>query len=80
MPARGAKNTGASGSATAARWRAAGLDEDGCAAAGGRVELRDGGGQAQLVGVAGVDAADQRVDQPLERLVAEPLAHERRRW
>ena len=41
----------------------------------GGVELRHRGREAQLVGVAGVDAADQRIDQALGRLVAEPIAH-----
>jgi hypothetical protein len=33
--------------------------------------------QAELAGVAGVDAADQRVDQPIQHLRAEPLLDER---
>ena len=68
----GAKNTGAVGSATAARCARQASISDARAAAGRGVELRHGGGQAQLVGVAGVDAADERVDQALGHLVAEP--------
>ena len=33
--------------------------------------------QRQLVGPAGVDAAEQRLDQPVDHLVAEPLADQR---
>ena len=40
--------------------------------AGGRVELRHHRGEAQRPGVARVDARDERVDEPLEHLVAEP--------
>jgi hypothetical protein len=35
-------------------------------------DLRSHGPQAQVVGIAGVDAADQRADQAVEHLVAEP--------
>ena len=35
------------------------------------------GGEAEPVGVGGVDAADERIDEPLVHLVAEPGAHER---
>ena len=55
----------------------AGLDERGSAAADRCVELRHRRGEAEVVGVAGVDPADQRVDQSLERLVAETGAHHR---
>jgi hypothetical protein len=47
------------------------------AALRGSGELRCGGADAQVVGVARVDPAEQRVDEPLEHLVAELLAHER---
>ena len=77
MPPRGAKNTGRAGSATAARWARQASTRAARTAADGRVELRDRGRQAEPVGVAGVDAADQRVDQPLGGLVAELVAHER---
>ena len=45
--------------------------------AGGGGQLRRGGLDAQRVGVAGVDAAEKRVDQPLVHLVAETGPHQR---
>ena len=42
-----------------------------------RGQRRHRRGQRQLVGPAGVDAAEQRLDQPVDHLVAEPLAHQR---
>ncbi len=46
--------------------------EQQAAVAGQRVgELRGDGAEAQVVGVAGVDAADQRPDQAVQHLVAE---------
>lgn len=51
--------------------RAGGLDER-AAVAHRRIELRDRGAQRDLIGVAGVDAAEQRLHQPVHHLVAEP--------
>ena len=44
-----------------------------------RQDCGTGRGQRQRVGVAGVDAAEQRVDQPVDHLVAEARSDERRR-
>ena len=52
----------------------AGADEARVAGAGGGVELGDHGGQAHGGGVAGVDAAEQRVDEVVDHLVAEAAA------
>lgn len=40
-------------------------------------QRRHGGDQGQVVGPAGVHAAEHRVDQPLHHLVAEPVADQR---
>ena len=41
-------------------------------------EARHGGGERELVGIGGVDPADQRLRHPLERLAAEPARARRR--
>jgi len=51
--------------------------DDAAVGAGRRGQVRRGGLEAELVAVAGVDAAEQGVDQPLEDLSPEPPAHER---
>ena len=73
MPPRGAKNTGP----PARWWRGAQpRDEVAIALRRGR-ELGRDGSHAQPVAVAGVDAAEQRVDEPLEHVVTELRAHQR---
>ena len=43
---------------------------------GRRRELGDGGGEAELLDVSGVDASQQRTDQALEHLVTHPTTNE----
>ncbi len=40
-------------------------------------EARHGGAEREIVGIGGVDAADQRLGDALERLAAQPPPHER---
>ena len=56
------------------RVRAASPTSDGDAAPAG--ELRDGGPRGEQPRVAGVHAAQQRLDQPVDDLVAEPGGHQ----
>ena len=51
--------------------------EDHVGRGGRRSKLRRGRSDAERVRVAGVDAADERSDQPVEHLVAQPRAHDR---
>ena len=74
MPPGRAQNTGAPGGPRGRRAPQP-LDQR-ARALGGRRQLRGGGPQREAVGVAGVDAAEERVDEVFEHVVAEPGADE----
>ena len=78
IPPSGASNTGPAGAAAAWRRVRARRQQQAAATAGERLHLGHGA-EVHAVGVGGVDAADQRVDQQLLDLVAEPASGSARR-